>query len=83
LLQVHESADVLATAPSARLHGLAATVILGVLFNSAILTLVETLAHLGAMGLALVLTACAVYVLGRWWKRQLFIDRARRDDRPG
>jgi membrane protein DedA with SNARE-associated domain len=55
----------------------AATVILGVLFNSAILTLVETLAHLGAMGLALVLTAFAVYVLGRWWKRQLFIRELR------
>ena len=51
----------------------AVTVILGVLFNSAILTFVETLAHLGAMGLVLVLTVFAVYVLGRWWKRQLFI----------
>ena len=55
----------------------AATVILGVLFNSAILTFVETLAHLGTMGLALVLAVFAVYVLGRWWKRQLFIRELR------
>jgi membrane protein DedA with SNARE-associated domain/rhodanese-related sulfurtransferase len=55
----------------------AATVILGVLFNSAILTFVETLAHLGAMGLALVLAVFAVYVLRRWWKRQLFIRELR------
>ena len=55
----------------------AATVILGVLFNSAIVTFVETLAHLGAIGLVLVLAVFAVYVLGRWWKRQLFIRELR------
>ena len=55
----------------------AATVILGVLFNSAIVTFVETLAHLGAIGLVLVLAVFALYVLGRWWKRQLFIRELR------
>ena len=55
----------------------AATVIFGVLFNSAILTFVETLAHLGAIGLVLVLAVFALYVLGRWWKRQLFIRELR------
>ena len=55
----------------------AATVILGVLFNSAVVTFVETLAHLGAIGLVLVLAVFAVYVLGRWWKRQLFIRELR------
>ena len=55
----------------------AATVILGVLFNSAVVTFVETLAHLGAIGLVLVLAVFALYVLGRWWKRQLFIRELR------
>ncbi|MEH2569122.1 rhodanese-like domain-containing protein [Bradyrhizobium sp. AZCC 2289] len=53
------------------------TVLLGVLFNSAILTFIETLAHLGAMGIALILGALAIYVVGRWWKRRLFIRELR------
>lgn len=54
-----------------------ATVFLGALFNSAILTFIATLAHLGVVGLAMVLGALALYVLGRWWKRQLFIRELR------
>ncbi|MBU6297616.1 MAG: VTT domain-containing protein [Alphaproteobacteria bacterium] len=54
-------------------------IILGHLFRHAIADVLATLTTLGEVGIALVASAVALYIAGRWWQRQNFIRRLRMD----
>ena len=57
----------------------ASAVLVGILFKSAIFTVIATLTNLGVLGLALVVAALAAYAGARWWQRQAFIRQLRMD----
>ncbi|HLG88088.1 MAG TPA: rhodanese-like domain-containing protein [Alphaproteobacteria bacterium] len=57
----------------------AAAVLLGILFKSAIFSVIATLTDLGGLGLAVALAALALYASARWWQRQAFIRQLRMD----
>jgi membrane protein DedA with SNARE-associated domain/rhodanese-related sulfurtransferase len=54
-------------------------VLLGWLFHDAVTKILDTLARLGAIGLAIVVGAMALYLFLRWWERMLFIRQLRMD----
>lgn len=54
-----------------------AMVTLGVIFHDAIATALSTLAELGALGAALVVSILVLYVLIKWVRRQLFVRQLR------
>ena len=54
-------------------------ILLGWLFHDAVTNILDTLARLGAIGLAIVVGAMALYLFLRWWERMLFIRRLRMD----
>jgi len=54
-------------------------VALGVLFRDAIASVLFTIAELGKFGLGGVAAALAIYMLGKWWRRKLFIRQLRMD----
>ncbi|MGE0668593.1 MAG: rhodanese-like domain-containing protein [Sphingomonadales bacterium] len=53
--------------------------LLGVIFAGAIVDALETLESLGRYGLVLIVGLLALYLLIRWWQRQLFIRQLRMD----
>lgn len=55
------------------------TVALGVIFQDAIASVLATLAEFGKFGIGIVAAALAIYVLGKWWRRRLFIRQLRMD----
>jgi membrane protein DedA with SNARE-associated domain/rhodanese-related sulfurtransferase len=55
------------------------SVALGLIFQNTIANVLSTLAQLGMLGNVFVLTALALYVLIKWWQRQLFIRQLRMD----
>jgi membrane protein DedA with SNARE-associated domain/rhodanese-related sulfurtransferase len=54
-----------------------ASVALGVIFQNAITSVLSTLAEFGMLGNLAVVAALAVYLLIKWWRRQLFIRQLR------
>ncbi|MFZ1921922.1 MAG: thiosulfate sulfurtransferase GlpE, partial [Xanthobacteraceae bacterium] len=54
-------------------------VALGVIFKDAIASVLGTLTEFGKFGIGVVAVALAVYVLGKWWRRRLFIRQLRMD----
>lgn len=54
-------------------------VALGVIFQNAIASVLATLAEFGKFGIVAVVAALAIYVLGKWWRRWLFIRQLRMD----
>jgi len=54
-------------------------VLLGWLFHDAVTKILDTLARLGVIGLAIVVGAMALYLFLRWWERMLFIRQLRMD----
>lgn len=54
-------------------------VALGVIFQDAIASVLATLVEFGKFGLGAVAAALAIYVLGKWWRRRLFIRQLRMD----
>ena len=54
-------------------------VAIGVLFRNEVTTILATFAELGQLGGALLIAALALYVLGKWWRRRLFIRQLRMD----
>jgi rhodanese-related sulfurtransferase len=54
-----------------------ASVALGAMFQDAIASVLSTLAEFGMFGNALVVAALVLYVLIKWWRRQLFIRQLR------
>jgi membrane protein DedA with SNARE-associated domain/rhodanese-related sulfurtransferase len=54
-------------------------ILLGWLFHDAVTKILDTLARLGAIGLAIVISALALYLFLRWWERMLFIRQLRMD----
>jgi rhodanese-related sulfurtransferase len=54
-----------------------AMVTLGVIFHDAIATALSTLAELGALGAALVVSILVLYVLIKWVRRKLFVRQLR------
>lgn len=52
---------------------------LGLLFKNAVANVLSTLTELGQIGGAVVVAALALYVLGKWWRRRLFIRQLRMD----
>jgi rhodanese-related sulfurtransferase len=54
-------------------------ILLGWLFHDAVTNVLDTLARLGVIGLAIVVGAVALYLLLRWWERMLFIRQLRMD----
>lgn len=52
---------------------------LGVIFQNAIASVLTTLTEFGKFGIAAVAAALAIYVLGKWWRRRLFIRQLRMD----
>ena len=54
-------------------------ILLGWLFHDAVTNILDTLARLGAIGLAIVVGALALYLFLRWWERMLFIRQLRMD----
>jgi membrane protein DedA with SNARE-associated domain/rhodanese-related sulfurtransferase len=65
------------------LNGIGALIFVGVpvalgrIFQEQIAGLLDTLARVGAWGVAIVLAALGFYLLARWWRRQAFIRRLR------
>ena len=57
----------------------AVPIVLGRVFHSAIDAVMATLIQLGKFGILAIAGAFAVYLLGRWIERQLFIRRLRMD----
>jgi len=51
----------------------------GVVFQDAIASVLATLTELGKSGVGVVGAALAIYVLGKWWRRRLFIRQLRMD----
>ena len=58
---------------------LAVPVLLGRLFHNAVSQLLATLERLGMIGLAIIVTALALYLFIRWWERMMFIRQLRMD----
>jgi membrane protein DedA with SNARE-associated domain/rhodanese-related sulfurtransferase len=54
-------------------------VALGRLFRDAIGDVLDTLTSLGKWGLLLVIVALVAWVMGKWWKRRMFIRQLRAD----
>lgn len=54
-------------------------VALGVIFQNAIASVLTTLTEFGKFGIAAVAAALSIYVLGKWWRRRLFIRQLRMD----
>jgi len=54
-------------------------VALGVIFQNAIASVLATLVEFGKFGIGAVVAALAIYVLGKWWRRRLFIRQLRMD----
>ncbi len=54
-------------------------VALGVIFQNAIASVLTTLAEFGKFGIGAVAAALAIYVLGKWGRRRLFIRQLRMD----
>jgi membrane protein DedA with SNARE-associated domain/rhodanese-related sulfurtransferase len=54
-------------------------VLLGWLFHDAVTNILDRLAQLGLIGLAIVVGALALYLFLRWWERMLFIRQLRMD----
>jgi membrane protein DedA with SNARE-associated domain len=54
-------------------------VTLGRIFHDAIASVLATLSELGEFGVVLVVGALAIYVAGKWFRRQLFIRQLRGD----
>jgi membrane protein DedA with SNARE-associated domain/rhodanese-related sulfurtransferase len=54
-------------------------VALGVIFQDAIASVLGTLTEFGKFGIGAVGAALAIYVLGKWWRRRLFIRQLRMD----
>jgi len=54
-------------------------ILLGWLFHDAVTNILDTLARLGVIGLAIVVGAMALYLFLRWWERMLFIRQLRMD----
>jgi rhodanese-related sulfurtransferase len=54
-----------------------ASVALGVIFQNAITSVLSTLAEFGMLGNLAVVAALALYLLTKWWRRQLFIRQLR------
>jgi len=54
-------------------------IFLGWLFHDAVTKILDTLARLGAIGLAIVVGAMTLYLFLRWWERMLFIRQLRMD----
>ena len=54
-------------------------VLLGWIFHDAVTSILESLARLGTIGVAIVVAALALYLLLRWWERVLFIRQLRMD----
>ena len=52
-------------------------IIIGYLFRDAVGDLVDTLARLGKIGVALVLLALAIFVGAKWWDRRRFFNELR------
>jgi membrane protein DedA with SNARE-associated domain/rhodanese-related sulfurtransferase len=52
-------------------------VALGRIFQAEIAGLLATLAQVGEWGIVILVAALGVYLLARWWRRQLFIRRLR------
>jgi membrane protein DedA with SNARE-associated domain len=52
-------------------------VAIGLLFRDGVTTILSTFAELGQLGGALLIAALALYVLGKWWRRRLFIRQLR------
>jgi hypothetical protein len=52
---------------------------IGLLLRNEVNTILATFAELGRLGGALLIAAFALYVLGKWWRRQLFIRQLRMD----
>lgn len=53
--------------------------LVGLVFHNAIFAALITLAHLGGMGIVLVVVAFGIYLAARWWQRHLFIRQLRTD----
>jgi membrane protein DedA with SNARE-associated domain/rhodanese-related sulfurtransferase len=56
-----------------------AAVALGLTFQKTIVGVLSALAQIGEWSAVLVVGALALYLLGRWWRRQAFIRRLRMD----
>jgi membrane protein DedA with SNARE-associated domain/rhodanese-related sulfurtransferase len=54
-------------------------VAIGLLFRNEVTTILATFAELGQWGGASLLAALVLYVLGKWWRRRLFIRQLRMD----
>ncbi len=54
-------------------------ILLGWLFQNAVTNILDTLARLGAIGLAIIVGTLALYLFIRWWQRMLFIRQLRMD----
>lgn len=52
-------------------------IIIGYLFRDAVGDLIDTLARLGQIGVALVLLALAIFVAAKWWDRRRFFNELR------
>ena len=57
----------------------ATAVALGVIFQDAIASVLGTIGEFGKFGIGAVAGALALYVLGKWWSRRLFIRQLRMD----
>jgi membrane protein DedA with SNARE-associated domain/rhodanese-related sulfurtransferase len=56
-----------------------ASVLLGIIFQDAIASVVATLVEFGTLGAVAVFAALGLYMLIKWWQRQLFISQLRMD----
>jgi rhodanese-related sulfurtransferase len=56
-----------------------AFVALGVIFQDAITSVLDTLTELGAIGILAIVVGLALYSLFKWWRRRLFIRQLRMD----
>jgi membrane protein DedA with SNARE-associated domain/rhodanese-related sulfurtransferase len=54
-------------------------VVLGRIFHNAVSDVLNTLAAMGEIGLAIIVVALALYLLMRWWQRRMFIRQLRMD----
>jgi len=54
-------------------------VLLGLIFQNAIIEILSTLAQVGKWGAVIILAALVLYLLARWWRRQAFIRQLRMD----
>jgi membrane protein DedA with SNARE-associated domain/rhodanese-related sulfurtransferase len=58
---------------------LSVPVVLGWIFHNVVSELLDTLARLGLIGLAIIAVALALYMFIRWWQRMMFIRQLRMD----